>query len=121
MRYLRIVAITLLLIAGVPLTHAQQTDTPFVPQVGQEGKDVIWVPTPPELVETMLNLAKITPQDFVMDLGSGDGRNIIAAAKRGARGVGVVDHVSRKPVFRARPGEPGLGRPHGARPGRAGR
>jgi SAM-dependent methyltransferase len=67
----------------------QQATTPYVPQVGQAGKDVVWVPTPPELVEAMLNLAKVTPQDYVMDLGSGDGRNIIGAAKRGARAVGV--------------------------------
>ena len=66
-----------------------QAEEPFVPQVGQAGKDVVWVPTPPELVETMLDLAKVTPQDFVMDLGSGDGRNVIGAAKRGARAVGV--------------------------------
>src|SRR6188474_499670 len=59
------------------------------PFVGQPGKDVIWVPTPYVLVEKMLDLAKVTPQDFVMDLGSGDGRNIIAAAKRGARALGV--------------------------------
>jgi SAM-dependent methyltransferase len=59
------------------------------PYVGQPGKDVIWVPTPPVLVEKMLDMAKVTPQDFVMDLGSGDGRNIIAAARRGARGLGV--------------------------------
>lgn len=63
--------------------------TPFVPQIGQEGKDVVWVPTSPELLEVMLDLAGVTAQDFVMDLGSGDGRNIIAAAKRGARGLGV--------------------------------
>jgi hypothetical protein len=66
-----------------------QTQTPFEPQVGQAGKDVVWVPTDEKLVEKMLDIAKITPQDFVMDLGSGDGRNIIAAAKRGARAVGV--------------------------------
>jgi ubiquinone/menaquinone biosynthesis C-methylase UbiE len=60
-----------------------------VPQSGQPGKDVVWVPTPPELVEKMLDMAKVTPDDFVMDLGSGDGRNVIAAAKRGARAVGV--------------------------------
>src|SRR6187397_1728465 len=59
------------------------------PYVGQPGKDVVWVPTPPVLVEKMLDLARVTPQDYVMDLGSGDGRNIIAAAKRGARGLGV--------------------------------
>ncbi len=62
---------------------------PFEPRVGQAGKDVVWVPTPPALLETMLDLAEITEKDFVMDLGSGDGRNIIAAAKRGARALGV--------------------------------
>jgi precorrin-6B methylase 2 len=67
----------------------QAPGTPFVPQIGQEGKDVVWVPTSPELVEAMLDLAGVSAQDFVMDLGSGDGRNIIAAAKRGARGLGV--------------------------------
>ena len=61
----------------------------FEPKVGQAGKDVVWVPTSPELVEKMLDLAKVTPNDLVMDLGSGDGRNIIAAAKRGARSIGV--------------------------------
>jgi hypothetical protein len=61
----------------------------FTPKVGQPGKDVVWVPTPEELVEKMLDLAGVTPQDFVIDLGSGDGRNVIAAAKRGARGLGV--------------------------------
>ncbi|HZN25753.1 MAG TPA: class I SAM-dependent methyltransferase [Burkholderiales bacterium] len=68
---------------------ADATDRPFEPVVGQEGKDVVWVPTPYSLVEKMLDLAKVTPQDYVMDLGSGDGRNIIAAAKRGARATGV--------------------------------
>ena len=72
---------------------AQQPPPPatesFKPTVGQAGKDVVWVPTPAALVEKMLDMAKVTPQDFVMDLGSGDGRNIIAAAKRGARAVGV--------------------------------
>ena len=61
----------------------------FKPEVGQEGKDVVWVPTPAVLVEKMLDVAKVTPKDYVMDLGSGDGRNIIAAAKRGARALGV--------------------------------
>ena len=67
----------------------QDTDKPFEPISGQAGKDVVWVPTPAVLVEKMLDLAKVTPADFVMDLGSGDGRNIIAAAKRGARARGV--------------------------------
>lgn len=69
--------------------RAQAVDKPYEPIVGQEGKDVVWVPTPQVLVEKMLDMARVTPQDFVIDLGSGDGRNIIAAAKRGARGLGV--------------------------------
>ena len=82
-------AAALVLTAGAANAQAPAAQAPFVPEVGQAGKDVVWVPTPPELVEKMLDLAKVTPQDFVMDLGSGDGRNIIAAAKRGARSVGV--------------------------------
>jgi SAM-dependent methyltransferase len=69
--------------------YAQAPEEVFKPSVGQAGKDVVWVPTPPVLVEKMLDMAKVTPGDFVMDLGSGDGRNIIAAAKRGARALGV--------------------------------
>jgi SAM-dependent methyltransferase len=64
-------------------------EKPFEPQVGQAGKDVVWVPTPAPMVEKMLDMAKVTPKDVVIDLGSGDGRNIIAAAKRGARARGV--------------------------------
>src|SRR5687767_15044886 len=62
---------------------------PFEPTVGQAGKDVVWVPTPQALVEKMLDLAKATPQDYLMDLGSGDGRTVITAAKRGLRAQGV--------------------------------
>jgi hypothetical protein len=69
--------------------HAQATTKPFEPTVGQAGKDVVWVPTPQALVEKMLDLAKVTPQDFVMDLGSGDGRTVITAAKRGAQAQGI--------------------------------
>ncbi|HXF65596.1 MAG TPA: class I SAM-dependent methyltransferase [Burkholderiales bacterium] len=61
----------------------------YEPVVGQQGKDVVWVPTPPVLVEKMLDMARVKPRDFVMDLGSGDGRIVIAAAKRGARALGV--------------------------------
>jgi len=61
----------------------------YEPTVGQEGKDVVWVPTPMTLVNKMLDMAKLTPQDFHMDLGSGDGRTVIAAAKRGARSMGI--------------------------------
>ena len=68
--------------------HAQ-AGKDFTPQVGQEGKDVIWVPTPQALVERMLDMAKVTAQDYVVDLGSGDGRTVITAAKRGARALGI--------------------------------
>jgi hypothetical protein len=57
--------------------------------VGQAGKDVVWVPTPQALVDKMLDMAKVGPQDFHMDLGSGDGRTVISAAKRGARALGI--------------------------------
>src|SRR5688572_20131847 len=63
--------------------------TPFEPTVGQAGKDVVWVPTSAELLEKMLDLADVRATDVVVDLGSGDGRNIIAAAKRGALARGV--------------------------------
>lgn len=62
---------------------------PFEPQVGQAGKDVVWVPTPQALVDKMLEMAKVTKNDFVMDLGSGDGRTVITAAKLGARAMGI--------------------------------
>ena len=70
---------------GVQAQAAQE----FQPQVGQEGKDVIWVPTPQALVNKMLDMAKVTPKDYVIDLGSGDGRTVITAAKRGARAQGI--------------------------------
>lgn len=74
---------------GAVSVHAQQAaQTPFEPQVGQPGKDVVWVPTSPELLALMLDMAKVTPQDYVVDLGSGDGRNVIGAAKRGATARG---------------------------------
>ncbi len=68
---------------------AQPVNKGFEPVVGQEGKDVIWVPTPQQLVNKMLDLAKVTANDYVIDLGSGDGRTVIAAAKRGARALGI--------------------------------
>jgi SAM-dependent methyltransferase len=61
----------------------------YTPKVGQPGKDVVWVPNPTVMVEKLLDMAKVTPKDYVVDLGSGDGRNVIAAAKRGARAHGI--------------------------------
>ena len=83
----RLVLMLIVSLAAASTAAAQNTE--FVPEVGQPGKDVVWVPSPPETVEKMMEVGKITPQDFVIDLGSGDGRNVIAAAKRGARGLGV--------------------------------
>lgn len=76
----------LLAFSLVPAASAQEG---YKPRVGQEGKDSVWVPTSPELVEKMLDMAKVTKDDYVIDLGSGDGRMVIAAAKRGARALGV--------------------------------
>lgn len=81
-------AVAHLSVAG-PAEQAATTQKPFEPQVGQAGKDVVWVPTPQALVDKMLDMAKVTPQDFVMDLGSGDGRTVITAAKRGIRAMGI--------------------------------
>ena len=61
----------------------------YQPEVGQEGKDVVWVPTPQVLVDKMLDMAKVTSKDYVIDLGSGDGRTVITAAKRGAKALGI--------------------------------
>jgi SAM-dependent methyltransferase len=85
-RSLSVIAIAACLGSGA--RAQEQKPQPFEPVVGQAGKDVVWVPTPESLVEKMLDMAAVTPQDVVMDLGSGDGRNIIAAARRGARAVG---------------------------------
>ena len=75
---------------ALPLAaQTAQTTQQYQPSVGQEGKDVIWVPTPEALVQAMLDLAKLTPSDYLIDLGSGDGRIVIAAAKRGTRALGV--------------------------------
>jgi SAM-dependent methyltransferase len=65
-------------------------DEQYKPRIGQDGKDVVWVPTSNSLVTIMLQTAKVTPKDLVYDLGSGDGRIAIAAAKDfGARAVGI--------------------------------
>jgi len=78
-----------LLLSFAAAVCAQPAQKEFVPQVGQDGKDVIWVPTPQGLVDKMLDMAKVTPNDYVIDLGSGDGRTVITAAKRGARALGI--------------------------------
>ncbi|MQA65219.1 MAG: methyltransferase domain-containing protein [Alphaproteobacteria bacterium] len=75
------------------LVTLAQASTPLaladVPKVGQPGKDVVWVPTHETLVEKMLDIAQVTSEDYVVDLGSGDGRIVIAAAQRGAKAHGI--------------------------------
>jgi precorrin-6B methylase 2 len=78
-----------MMVAATAFAQAQSDTKPFEPQVGQQGKDVVWVPTPQALVDKMLDMAKLTPQDYLMDLGSGDGRTVITAAKRGATAIGI--------------------------------
>jgi precorrin-6B methylase 2 len=73
--------------AGVVAQHA--ASAPYEPVVGQDGKDVVWVPTCQELVDKMLNMARATTRDYLIDLGSGDGRTVITAAKRGIRALGI--------------------------------
>jgi len=86
----RSLIVLLLTCITVGLCAQEQTqNAEFVPHVGQAGKDVIWVPTPDDLVNKMLEIAEVTAKDFVIDLGSGDGRTVIAAAKLGARALGI--------------------------------
>ena len=73
----RVVFISLLAIFSAAACAQQPATSTYEPTVGQEGKDVVWVPTPQALVDKMLDMAKVTPNDFVMDLGSGDGRTVI--------------------------------------------
>jgi SAM-dependent methyltransferase len=81
-------ALTVLLVLAVSPAAAQK-EPPAEPQLNQPGKDVQWVPTPPALVEKMLDLAHVTAKDKFVDLGSGDGVLVIAAARRGARAKGI--------------------------------
>lgn len=89
--FLRRSFLTLVLSLATTVAFAQDkpAGTGFEPEVGQSGKDVVWVPTPQSLVDKMLDIAKVTPADYVIDLGSGDGRTVITAAKRGARAMGI--------------------------------
>jgi SAM-dependent methyltransferase len=84
-----LVALWLSVFLAGACAQAQSGNNDYQPHVGQEGKDVIWVPTPQSLVDRMLNIANVTSRDYVIDLGSGDGRTVITAAKRGARALGI--------------------------------
>ena len=83
-----LLALCLALLLGYGLARAQPAKE-YEPSVGQEGKDVVWVPTSQALVDKMLDMAKVTPKDYVIDLGSGNGRTVITAAKRGSKALGI--------------------------------
>ena len=84
-------AVALCLAGTAALAKEPKAASPAIyePTVGQAGKDVVWVPTSKSLADRMLDMAKVTKDDYVIDLGSGDGRTVIAAAKRGARAHGI--------------------------------
>jgi hypothetical protein len=83
-------AVAALAALALALPATAQKDKDYEPHVGQAGKDVIWVPTPDEVVERMLRMAQVTANDYVVDLGAGDGKIAIAAAKKfGARALGI--------------------------------
>ena len=85
----RIVFSAAVLAMSVSFFRSTYADESYQPKSGQLGKDVVWVGNPEAMVQKMLDVAGVTPQDYVVDLGSGDGRNVIAAAKRGARAHGI--------------------------------
>jgi SAM-dependent methyltransferase len=101
---------TLLLCTFSILISAQSNNqgTEYKPEIGQVGKDVIWVPTPDELVNKMLEVAEVTPKDFVIDLGSGDGRTVIAAAKLGAKAIGIEFNPDMVALSRKKAEEAGV-------------
>jgi hypothetical protein len=107
-----LIALSVVLAASSSLAQGQGQGAQqgqFQPQVGQAGKDVVWVPTPQALVDRMLDMAKVTPQDYVIDLGSGDGRTVITAAKRGARAMGIEYDPNMVALSKANAAKEGMG------------
>src|SRR5262245_15828591 len=89
-RLFLVVCLCVLVVPALAQTQTPEEEAkPYAPWIGQQGKDVMWVPTPDPLVQKMLDIAQVTAQDYFMDLGSGDGRMVIAAAKRGATAHGI--------------------------------
>jgi SAM-dependent methyltransferase len=101
-------AFLVLLVAGAAHLAVRAGTYQYVPQVGMPGRDAVWVPSPPETIEMMLDFATVTPNDVVVDLGSGDGAIIIAAARRGARGIGVEYNRDLVELSRRRAEEAGV-------------
>lgn len=107
-RSARVVALLLFAASLSSIPAAAQDQQPYEPVPGQEGKDVVWVPSPESTIELMLDQAGVTARDFVMDLGSGDGRTIIAAARRGAHALGVEYNPSLVEYSRDRAAQAGV-------------
>lgn len=96
----------------VTAAAAQRADAPseaYQPTVGQPGKDVVWVPTPQVLVDAMLDMARLTPADRLIDLGSGDGRTVVTAARRGAPALGIELNPDLVRLARQRAEREGVG------------
>jgi SAM-dependent methyltransferase len=104
-----LLAVALVFFTGGVLAQAQPAAEQYHPEVGQDGKDVVWVPTPQTLVDKMLDMAKVTPADYVIDLGSGDGRTVITAAKRGARALGIEYNPDMVELSRRNAAKEGMG------------
>lgn len=96
--------------AGTPAASQAAATEGYVPDVGQDGKDVIWVPTPQTLVDKMLDMAQVTPQDRLMDLGSGDGRTVITAAQRGLTAKGIEYNPDLVALSRSNAAKAGMSR-----------
>ncbi len=109
MTSMRTFLVSSLLLVVVSSAAAQQGQKPFEPVSGQAGKDVVWVPSPPDMVNKLMELAGVTPSDFVVDLGSGDGRNVIAAARLGARALGVEYNADMVALSRKLAQDAGVG------------
>lgn len=101
-------ALVLSLVATSAFAQAVAIQKPFEPVSGQEGKDVVWVPTPQSTVDAMLDLAKVTASDYVIDLGSGNGITVITAARRGATALGVEFNPDMVALSRTRAREAGV-------------
>ncbi|MPZ38410.1 MAG: methyltransferase domain-containing protein [Rhizobiales bacterium] len=102
-RSLALSCLAIVILAGAALAEK------FEPRVGQPGKDVVWVPSPQALVDRMLDMAKLAPGEYHMDLGSGDGRTVITAAKRGAIAVGVEYNPNMVALARENAKQAGVG------------
>ena len=106
---LSFLALCLSLFAAAGFAQDKPAAQDYQPEVGQAGKDVVWVPTPQALVDKMLDLAKVTARDYVIDLGSGDGRTVITAAKRGARALGIEYNPDMVALSQRNAAKEGLG------------